>query len=280
MADQLILEIPKLHKALVISRPSKKIKSPYLADIKLYDDENNLLETEELAHSPALGCCGLIDKNKIVYVTENIDNTKNKERKSKYTIYNVTIEDPEIIIGVNPNIANNIFEEILKNNILSEFFGVTNIKREVKILDSRIDFSFKLNNKTIYAEVKNVPLADYVDVQKKDRKNYDTSNYNKYEKIAIFPDGYRKNVNDLVSPRAFKHVNDLITIQNMEHHQSYLIYIIQREDCKYFKPTILDQIYHDKVYEAISHGVKVIPISVFWKDNVVYFNKLLILEEN
>jgi DNA-binding sugar fermentation-stimulating protein len=269
MLSEVLYEIPLLHKARIINRPSKKVKSPYLADIQLFENDN-----EELAHSPALGCCGLIDKEKIVYVLEN-QGDENSKRKSKYTIYNVEIDDPKIIIGVNPNIANSIFEQILKKNILPELSGATNIKREVTILDSRIDFSFTLDNKTIYAEVKNVPLADYVDVEKKERKNYDTSNYNKYEKIAIFPDGYRKNAKDLISPRAYKHVNDLITIQHMENHQSYLIYIIQREDCIYFKPSILDEIYQEKVYESIYHGVKILPISVIWKDNKVYFNKIL-----
>jgi len=269
MLSEALYEIPVLHKARVINRPSKKIKSPYLADIQLFDSE-----TEELAHSPALGCCGLIDKEKIVYVLEN-QSEENSKRKSKYTIYNVEIDDPKIIIGVNPNIANSIFEQILKKNIVPELSGAINIKREVTILDSRIDFSFTLGDKTIYAEVKNVPLADYVDVQKKDRKNHDTSNYNKYEKIAIFPDGYRKNATDLISPRAYKHVNDLITIQHMDDHQSYLIYIIQREDCKYFKPSILDEMYQEKVYESLYHGVKILPISVIWKDNKVYFHKIL-----
>ena len=43
----------KLKKAIIINRPSKTIKSPYLADIQI----NN---TIELAHSPSLGLCGLI----------------------------------------------------------------------------------------------------------------------------------------------------------------------------------------------------------------------------
>jgi hypothetical protein len=46
----------KLEKAVIINRPSKNIKSPYLADILI----NNKIE---LAHSPSLGLSGLITNN-------------------------------------------------------------------------------------------------------------------------------------------------------------------------------------------------------------------------
>lgn len=267
-----LYEVNKFYKALVIDRPSKKIKSPYLADIQLFNDndQNILMEEVHMAHSPALGCCGLIAKNSVVYVILE----ENEKRKSKYTIFNVEIEKPNIIIGVNPNIANTIFENILKNKIIDEFQDITTIKREKKILESRIDFYIKKIEKEIYAEVKNVPLADYVDVPKKERHKYNDMNYDMYQKIAIFPDGYRKKSSDLISPRAYKHVNDLITLQKNENHQCYLIFMIQRCDVQSFKPSIIDEIYHDKVYEAIENGVKVIPICIIWKENKAYFHKI------
>ena len=267
----------KFRKALVINRPSKKIKSPYLADIKLFDDANNLIDIEHLAHSPTLGCNGMIASNVIVYVTENNDE-KDEKRKSKYTIFNIQISNPEIIIGVHPMTANAIFENILKNNIIDELKNAINIRREVKILNSRIDFYCEIEGKKIFLEVKNVPIADYVNSpieNKKDKNSIpDFSEYNQYEKIGLFPLGYRKKKEDLISPRAYKHLEDLIEIQKKENHQAYLIYIIQRGDVKYFSPSLLDKIYYDKVYEAIDNGVKVIPLLVIWKDEHVYFNKI------
>lgn len=278
-----LFNVPKFRKALVINRPSKKIKSPYLADIKLFDDANNLIDIEHLAHSPTLGCNGMIAPNVIVYVTENNDE-KDEKRKSKYTIFNIQISNPEIIIGVHPMTANAIFENILKNNIIDEFKNAINIRREVKILNSRIDFYCEINGKKIFLEVKNVPIADYLNspIENKKDKKYkkdkntitDFSEYNQYEKIGLFPLGYRKKKEDLISPRAYKHLEDLIEIQKKENHQAYLIYIIQRGDVKYFSPSLLDKIYYDKVYEAIDNGVKVIPLLVIWKDNNVYFNKI------
>jgi len=269
----------KFKKALVINRPSKKIKSPYLADIKLFDDANNLIDIEHLAHSPTLGCNGMISSNVIVYVTENNDS---ETRKSKYTIFNIQISNPEIIIGVHPMTANAIFENILKNNILSELKNAKNIKREVTILNSRIDFYCEIDDKKVFLEVKNVPIADYVNSpveEKKNKKDKNTittnlSTNNEYEKIGLFPLGYRKKKEDLISPRAYKHLEDLIEIQKKENHQAYLIYIIQRADVKYFSPSLIDKTYYDKVYEAIDNGVKVIPLLVMWKDEKVYFNKI------
>ena len=271
----------KFRKALVINRPSKKIKSPYLADIKLFDDANNLIDIEHLAHSPTLGCNGMIASNIIVYVTEN-NGEKDEKRKSKYTIFNIQINNPEIIIGVHPMTANTIFENILKNKIIDELKDAINIRREVKVLNSRIDFYCEIDNKKVFLEVKNVPIADYVNSPIEDKKNKKDKNINintsiennEYEKIGLFPLGYRKKKDDLISPRAYKHLEDLIEIQKKENHEAYLIYIIQRSDVKYFSPSLIDKIYYDKVYEAIDNGVKVIPLLVTWKGEKVYFNKI------
>ena len=48
-----VLSLENLKDAEIICRPSKKNKSPYLADI-LIDGKN------EMAHTPALGLSGLI----------------------------------------------------------------------------------------------------------------------------------------------------------------------------------------------------------------------------
>jgi len=95
------------------------------------------------------------------------------------------------------------------------------------------------------------------------------------KKIAIFPDGYRKKSTDLISPRAYKHLEDLIEIQKSDGYQTYLIYVVQRQDVKYFSPSILDKTYYDKVYDAIDKGVKIIPVCVAWEGEYVYFNKIL-----
>jgi hypothetical protein len=59
-----LYSLPKaLIKATVIARPSKKIKSPYLADISIDSKEY-------LCHSGALGCSGHIGPGATVWVLE------------------------------------------------------------------------------------------------------------------------------------------------------------------------------------------------------------------
>lgn len=71
MENNPIYTLPKLYKGLVLSRPSKICKSPYLADVKIYDDLDNIIEENVMAHSPALGCCGLISTNVYVLCTKS-----------------------------------------------------------------------------------------------------------------------------------------------------------------------------------------------------------------
>ena len=52
----LILKLDGLIEGEVIKRPSKYIKTPYVADIKICSNSNMIL-----GHTASLGCCGLAD---------------------------------------------------------------------------------------------------------------------------------------------------------------------------------------------------------------------------
>lgn len=262
--------LPELYKALVISRPSKICKSPYLADVKIFDEHENTIEENVMAHSPALGCCGLITKDVYVLCTKSLS-IKNK---SKYVINHV-FNEYNCIVGVNPMLANPIVKSMLINNKIDEFQNISGLLSEVTVGDSRFDYSFFNEcGQKVYLEVKNVPLADVVDVSAKEKKKMDLSSYDKSKKIAIFPDGYRKNKSEPISERALKHVNHLFLI----HKENpdiicALVFLIQRNDVSYFKPSSLDPIYKKAVYDAFDLGVKILPICVEWIDNKCYFLK-------
>ena len=49
-----LLKIEGLVEGLIIKRPSKIIKTPYVADIRIGDTD-----IETLGHTASLGCCGL-----------------------------------------------------------------------------------------------------------------------------------------------------------------------------------------------------------------------------
>ena len=268
--EEPIYTLSKLYKGMILSRPSKICKSPYLADVKIFDDDNNIIEENVMAHSPALGCCGLITQNVFVLCTKS-DSIKNK---SKYIIYNIIQEDNSII-GVNPMSANPIVKSLLLKNKIQEFKNITLLQSEITVNESRFDYTFfNENGQKVYLEVKNVPLADVVDVSSKERKKMDLSNYDMSKKIAIFPDGYRKNKDETISVRALKHVTHLTTIhKDNPDIICALVFLIQRTDVVSFKPSSLDPIYQKAVYDAVDSGVKILPICVKWIDNNCYFVK-------
>jgi sugar fermentation stimulation protein len=237
-----LFTVDKLIKATIINRPSKIIKSPYLADI-LIDNK------EYLAHSPSLGCSGLIVSGTNVLVSPKINT------KSKYSID--VVFSNNIKVGVNPNYANHIVYNILNQNIIKELSNLEEIKKESTKNKCRFDFIAKKNNKTYYIEVKNVPLIDT-------------------EGIAIFPEGYRKKKSDTVSLRAIKHIEELENIKLSESDsESIIIFIIQRTGCKYFKPAETDPIFKKALLQAKNNGVIIKAYQVKWIDNKVYFDKEL-----
>lgn len=228
-------------KAKIVNRPSKSIKSPYLADIEI---NNNI----ELAHSPSLGLCGLIIKDVNVMVTK----CENDCRKSKYTVELVKSINPKnkpIWIGANPLFGNKLFSNFY--NQFSEFKNYVIEKPEIKVLDSRLDFLLINGSKEkCYVEVKCVPLISY------DKESNIVS--------AIFPDGYKNSKNICISDRAYKHVENLMKLKS-QGHRACLVFIIQREDPENFKPNYArDKIYSDKLKEAFDHGVEIYIYKFKW----------------
>lgn len=260
-----LYKFDKVYTATVVKRPSKTCKTPYVADIALQDDESN---EEHMAHSACLGCCGLVDAGEKVIITDST-NTKNK---CKYRIMLAkTIERGNInIIGVNPKVAEDLVEIALKNNYISSLKNVQNYVREKKMLNSRFDyFGVDSENKEFVMEVKNVPLADYVDCLAKEKKGLDFSSYDINSKIAYFPDGYRKKQKDTVSPRALKHITELTEIANDpdKNIRTIMCYVVQRWDVSSFQASNVDPIYKTAFKTAQESGVEVIVLQIGWSED-------------
>ena len=77
-----------------------------------------------------------------------------------------------------------------------------------------------------------------------------------YIKKVIFPDGFRKNKNVPISERAIKHLKTLKDCKENDIDAS-LYFIVQRNDCDYFKPSDVDQFYSKELKDAIENGVNV-----------------------
>ena len=272
-----ILKIPDLRKAKVLSRPSKICKTPYVADIILQNQDNEIFDEGNVyqAHCPSLGCCGLCEKESIVFVAP----MENKNKKvCSFVVYLALFEERnknyEEIVGIHPKTAEIIVEKCLENNLLSKVVA-SQFKREVKLMNSRFDFVGKnMENESFVLEVKNVPLADYADCTAKDRKKMDFSDKQPGDKISYFPDGYRKKKGAVVSPRALKHIQELEALSLEGEYKSYICYVIQRTDSSSFQPSILDPIYSQAVKKAVESGVEIITIGVRWtKDGVCRFER-------
>jgi DNA-binding sugar fermentation-stimulating protein len=295
------MKLNDLETGVVISRPSKNIKTPYVADVKLIGEGvecGDGCNSSEfiLAHSPSLGCCGLADSGAHVLIGRKSD-SKNKS-KCSHTIYLSVYKENnknngscnEIVIGINPKLAEELVEAAIKANVLSILQNVRSYKREVVVSvdgceGSRFDFNgIDKDGNEFVLEVKNVSLADYEDVCAKDRKKMDFSNREYNAKVAYFPDGKRKISSVPVSERALKHINDMVILKSsdVKKRRCIMCYVIQRNDVNRFQPSIVDQCYRNALYDALEKGVEIITMVVKWdKEGAAYFvsdNSLLVMK--
>jgi DNA-binding sugar fermentation-stimulating protein len=290
----------KMLMATVINRPSKINKSPYLADI-VVDSTGEI----SIAHSPSLGCGGLICSGVKVYVVPCESKSKDKN-VSKYILYHIenkekispTLEISHSPICAHPNMANIIVGQMLEKKMIVGLEDLVNIKAEATIeplvkienfnedcvLENektcRFDFSGILEkpsgrSENVLIEVKCVPLADYVDVLPKIRNK--TLNDIKPEdrKLkAIFPYGTARKY-ELVSPRALKHIKNLEAYTTQKGYKTFMIYVSMRDDVEAIKISELDVEYRKAVFEAQKNGVNLLGYSIRWDEEKAYFNSIL-----
>lgn len=268
-----ILSIGELIHGKIVNRPSKTCKTPYVADVEIIDE--NKEKKIILAHAPSLGCCGYVDKEQSVYLIPH-DNPKTcshvihlahrHEKKYNY------------LIGVHPKSAEKIVKQCIENSYIRGLENVQELKAEQCFLNSRFDFcGVDEDGNNFVLEVKNVPCGDYEDIFQKERKNRDYSARSYDSKVAYFPDGYRKKKADTISPRALKHIQELQKLK-MENKdlRTIIVFVIQRNDCKYFQASVIDPIYKSALNEAHDNGVEVIPIQVSWNyDGSCYYDKVI-----
>ena len=277
--NQMLFKVDNLIEGQVVKRPSKYIKTPYVADILCLDTQD-----EVLGHTASLGCCGLADVNASVLMAPSPD-SKSKPKnqtnmKCSHTVYLSVLRsnENEQIIGIHPKLAEHLTESALKNNCLSKLQNVKRYRRETAIyikdkIDSRFDFTgVDQNGIPFIMEVKNVPLADYEDVTAKERGKMDFTGRDFNSKVAYFPDGYRKKSSDPVSPRALKHIRELTLIKSETEIRCIMCYVIQRTDVNRFQPSVIDPEYREAFLKALEAGIEIITMVISWtKEGEAYF---------
>ncbi len=151
-------------------------------------------------------------------------------RKLKYSLE--MTHNGKTWIGVNTSLTNALAIEGIKNGVIRELQGYSDLKPEAKIGESRIDILLSnLSTDQCYVEVKNVTLVD-------------ESGY------CYFPDS--------VSERGQKHLRSLRDLK-LSGIRAVMLFIVQREDCHSFKiEQTIDLKYCELLKEAMSVGVEVL----------------------
>jgi DNA-binding sugar fermentation-stimulating protein len=287
--SNIILTIGPLIEGVILKRPSKHIKSPYVADVLIQENE---VKREIIAHSASLGCCGMAEENAQVLLVELPEKNNVESQKCSHRICLSIFRDSyhsgyESIVGIYPKLAEQLAENALKGGFISSLKNIRSYKRETVIkikdkVDSRFDFSgIDENGIPFVMEIKNVPIAYYEETpyikdkkskSKKEIVDYSSRSFD--SKVAYFPDGYRKKSTDTISPRALKHVKELTIMKTESSPQirTLLCFVIQRDDVECFKPSSLDPEYKDAVKKANESGVEIIAMVIKWnKDGTATF---------
>ena len=179
------------------------------------------------AHCPNSGSMkGLLDLGNRAWFSQSDD----PKRKLKYTLQ--IVETNKSLVGVNTHLSNKIVLEALEKKKIKSLVRFTDIKTEAKFSDkTRFDFLISNSKEKCFLEIKNVTLV---------REN----------NIAEFPDA--------ITSRGTKHLKELINAKN-KGYESYMLYLIQREDCESFKiAQDIDTDYKNAFDRAIKAGVKIL----------------------
>ena len=206
----------------------------FFADIKY---QNKTITS----HCPNSGSMmGLLKTGNKVWFSKSDD----PKRKLKYTLQIIEINNQ--MVGINTHLTNKIILESLKEKKIKSLVNFNNIKAEVKFSDkTRFDFLLNNGEDKCFLEVKNVTLV---------RKN----------NLAEFPDA--------VTSRGARHLNELINAKK-RGYQSYILYLIQREDCKSFRiAKDIDDEYRIAYEKALKSGVKVLCYDCKLSDEEIKIN--------
>ena len=194
------------------------------------------------AHCPNSGSMmGLLNMGNKVYFSKS-DNPK---RKLKYTAE--IIVNGKNLVGINTHLSNKIVLEALKLKKIKQLIRFNKIKTEVKFSENtRFDFLISNSKQKCFLEVKNVTLL-------------------RETKVAEFPDS--------ITSRGTKHLNELVNAKK-KGYESYILYLIQREDCQFFKiAKDIDEEYKIAFNNAIKKKIKILCYDCKLSNKEIKINK-------
>ena len=214
-----IFKIPDLMKGIFLSRPNR-----FIGEIEY----GGQLETAHI-HDPGRLKELLVKGAEVLFTYSR--------GKLKYYIKAVRTDDEWILIdtALHSKIAMKVFE------FLPEFSDVKEIKKEVKIGNSRIDFV--LDN--VPLEVKGASLVR--------------------DGIALFPDA--------PTARGARHVKEII------EHNGIILFLVVRK-AKSFAPNWeMDPKFSNNLSEARKKGIRIIPVQISFDGKTIYFHGIIPLSD-
>ena len=194
------------------------------------------------AHCPNSGSMmGLLKPGNKVWFSHSDD----PKRKLKYTLQMINLNKSKV--GINTQLTNKIILESLEKKRIKSLIKFNFIKAEVKFSDkTRFDFLISNNKEKCFLEVKNVTLV-------------------RESNIAEFPDA--------ITTRGTKHLNELCKAKK-KGFQSYILYLIQREDCDSFRiAKDIDEEYKFAFNKALKCGVKILCYDCKLNNEEIILNK-------
>ena len=205
----------------------KLISGEFIKRYKRFFVDVRIGDLTVTAHCPNTGSMmGLLKRGNKVWLSK----ADNPKRKLKYTLQ--VIEDHNSKVGINTHLTNKIVLDALKKKNIKIFKNLIEIQQEVKFNDNtRFDFLLIEKTKKTFVEVKNVTLS---------RK----------KGLAEFPDS--------ITSRGLKHIKELLNARR-KGYETYLLYLIQRDDCNKFKlARDIDPEYSKLLKKAVKKKIKIL----------------------
>ncbi len=223
---------------------SKLIKAKFIKRYKRFFSDHKLedgsLVTAHCANTGAM--LGVTEEG----ITSWLSKSNDPKRKLKWSWE--LVQKDKTIIGINTHNPNKIVQEAINKNKIKELSHYANLKREVKYgTNSKIDILLQdTNRKDCYVEIKNVHLS-------------------REEGVAEFPDA--------VTTRGAKHLREL-SIVAKSGCRAVMLYLIQRNDCKFFKiADDIDKEYAKEFHNALKAGVEVVCIDTILNIDAISIGK-------
>jgi len=151
---------------------------------------------------------------------------RGSQRRTSFDL--VLVEVGGTLVSVDARVPNRLVEEAITSDLIDQFAGYEELKREVTRGRSRFDFMLSGGHERLFVEVKSVTLVE--------------------DGVAMFPDS--------PTTRGRKHVQGLKDIV-LDGDRGAVIFVVQRPDAKCFSPNnSADPEFWEAVDEATEAGVE------------------------